>query len=145
MNAVGTNQGDWDKHFKLVEDIDLADGANVQFSMIGTEQVPFSGVFDGGGHKIANIRINRSDSRSHIGMFGHVMGKEARIEDLSLADGFQFRDGGHGLARPCFSRRVSQGLAPGNETDQSSERPTRWSVYSAQKLDGQEQNENDDD
>lgn len=86
VRAIGADPDLWDKHFKLMQDINLADGGNEDFNMIGTAEAPFSGVFNGNGHKIANIRISRDTGESYIGMFRHIMGQEARIENVSLVN-----------------------------------------------------------
>ncbi|MCK5173938.1 MAG: hypothetical protein KAR47_11135, partial [Planctomycetes bacterium] len=63
MNAIGTNSDDWDKHFILMADIDLAgyDGLDGRpdFTPIGHRDpygsTPFIGVFDGNMHTINNF------------------------------------------------------------------------------------------
>ena len=54
MNAIGANPSDWDKHFKLMADIDLAAYTGTAFNIIGHEKrgKPFTGVFDGNGQTI---------------------------------------------------------------------------------------------
>ena len=52
MNAIGAEPNDWDKHFKLKEDIDLKDFGGSSFNLIGSSLQPFRVVFDGGGHTI---------------------------------------------------------------------------------------------
>jgi len=86
IRAIGADPNLWDKHFKLMEDINLADGRNEHFKMIGTADAPFSGVFDGNGHNVANLRVNTTAAEKCIGMFGHVMGKKALIENLRLVN-----------------------------------------------------------
>ena len=62
MNAIGANQDDWDKHFKLMADIDLSTFAGTSFNIIGERyyeagwvENPFTGVFVGNGKKISNF------------------------------------------------------------------------------------------
>jgi hypothetical protein len=65
LNAIGAEPNDWDKHFRLTADIDLSAYTGSQFNLIGLYraaldpnedlEVPFSGVFDGQGHTIANL------------------------------------------------------------------------------------------
>jgi FG-GAP repeat/Secretion system C-terminal sorting domain len=84
---------DWDKWFLQTRDIDMSatDSLNIEviegvpgaptfhgFSPIGDsptegdrQQVPFSGVYDGGGHKISNLFIDRSSEHT-VGLFGYV-------------------------------------------------------------------------
>ncbi|MHC4206056.1 MAG: hypothetical protein ACYSTT_15500, partial [Planctomycetota bacterium] len=47
MNTIGAESSDWNKHFKLMTDIDLS-SFGTEFNIIGTSGgSPFSGVFDG--------------------------------------------------------------------------------------------------
>ncbi len=85
MNEIGEDPNDWDKQFLLVGDIDLADHAGTQFSLIGSENTPFTGVFDGNGHTISNFRYSTTDIDS-IGLFAYVDGPNAVICNLTLAD-----------------------------------------------------------
>jgi hypothetical protein len=89
MNAIGTEPNDWDKHFKLMADIDLSGYTGTNFNIIGTcYDNPFMGVFDGNGHTISNYRYNSTDSR-HIGLFGCVgffSWEKGEIKDLGLID-----------------------------------------------------------
>ena len=55
MNAIGADPCDWDKHFKLMADIDLSRFTGTDFNIIGYwdergPNEPFTGVFDGTGH-----------------------------------------------------------------------------------------------
>ena len=54
--------------FKLTNDITLTK----PFTPIGSAETPFSGVFNGDGHKITNLSVN-SDAEC-VGMFGYVLG-----------------------------------------------------------------------
>ena len=55
MNSIGLDPNNWDKHFKLMADIDLSAYQERLFNTIGTPEVPFTGVFDGNGHGISNF------------------------------------------------------------------------------------------
>ncbi|MDH4241024.1 MAG: hypothetical protein OEW48_15805, partial [Phycisphaerae bacterium] len=79
MNAIGADSNDWDKHFKLMADIDLSAFTGTSFNIIGN----FGGVFDGNGHKISNFSYTSTDTDS-IGLFGHVDDPNAVIKDLGL-------------------------------------------------------------
>lgn len=68
-----------DRDYILVADLDLGDIRNWQ--PIGTEQEPFTGVFNGNGHKIINMTIARWEETA-VGLFGAVDG--GRIENLGL-------------------------------------------------------------
>jgi len=92
MNEIGANHNDWDKHFKLMADIDLSAYTGTDFNIIGywvdwssPDNKPFAGVFDGNGHKISNFTYT-SKGKNRIGLFGYVDGKNAHIKDLGLID-----------------------------------------------------------
>ncbi|MCX5636663.1 MAG: hypothetical protein NTX52_03080, partial [Planctomycetota bacterium] len=56
MQQIGANPSDWDKHFVLVNDVNLAGYTGAQFNIIATDrQNPFTGVFDGNDHKVWNF------------------------------------------------------------------------------------------
>jgi parallel beta-helix repeat protein len=87
MNEIGSNPKDWNKHFKLMADIDLNAYTNDQFNIIGGNP-PFTGVFDGNRHVISNFSYTSPD-KDCIGLFGYVYrfsGKQAEIENLGLID-----------------------------------------------------------
>ena len=90
MNAIGSNESDWDKHFKLMADIDLRSYTETDFNIIGyyrgwSDSKPFKGVFDGNGKRISKFNYT-STERSYIGLFGYVDGFNAEIKDLGLID-----------------------------------------------------------
>ncbi|WP_173218558.1 S-layer homology domain-containing protein [Paenibacillus alba] len=63
-----------DKQYKLGADIDLAgfdSGDGNGWMPIGDNSNPFTGTFDGNGHVIRNLTINRSDL-DFVGLFGYV-------------------------------------------------------------------------
>ena len=114
MNSIGLDPNNWDKHFKLMADIDLSAYQERRFNAIGTREVAFSGVFDGNGHGISNfgyhayllilkqipcseddlpVPINAHPSDDCLsttvrpipaGLFGRVAGPTAVIRGLSL-------------------------------------------------------------
>jgi len=74
-----------DKHFRLIEDLDLGVyGTGQGWEPIGTPDIPFTGTFDGNGHTISNLFINRGDD-SRIGLFGSV-GVSGSILNLGLVN-----------------------------------------------------------
>jgi len=86
MNAIGANWKNWDKHFKLMADIDLSTYVGRDFNVIGTGITnSFSGVFDGNGKKISNFTYTAT-SRDYAGLFGFLKGSEAEIRNLGLID-----------------------------------------------------------
>uniref|UniRef100_UPI0005646920 fibronectin type III domain-containing protein n=1 Tax=Anaerovorax odorimutans TaxID=109327 RepID=UPI0005646920 len=69
--------------YVLGNNIDLE---NEKWEPIGSENVPFSGVFDGKGHKISNLSINK-ETQDYIGFFGKVSNgsvKDVAIENVNI-------------------------------------------------------------
>ena len=86
MNASGADVSDWNKHFKLMADIDLSGFTGISFNIIGTDYShPFTGVFDGDGHTISNF-IYTSVDESNVGLFGLVDDPNAEIKNLGLIE-----------------------------------------------------------
>ena len=82
MNKIGSNTNDWDKHFKLMDDISLSTYRGTDFNVIGTSRVnAFTGVIDGNNKKISNFNYT-SENATSIGLFGYVVG--GLIKDLGL-------------------------------------------------------------
>jgi hypothetical protein len=94
LDAIADYPGDWDKHFVLVNDIDMS-GYVYDAALIAPNNnttgdyagIPFSGHFDGNGCTIRNLKFfcpgnPRSD---YVGLFGNVTG--GQITNLVLADG----------------------------------------------------------
>ena len=71
----------WYKNYILMADLDLA---GVQWEPIGTEEQPFSGVFDGNGHTIHNLEIQQLSQADYVGFFGYCTGT---IKNLNLKGG----------------------------------------------------------
>jgi The GLUG motif len=96
LNAIGAEPNDWDRHFKLMADIDLAVYSDTGFNIIGVDaNTPFTGVFDGNDHIISNFRcvstgIDNIGSlwpdTENIGLFGIVDDPNAAIRNLALED-----------------------------------------------------------
>jgi hypothetical protein len=72
----------WSDDFVLLNDIDAAATATwedgVGFSPIGNTVTPFRGNFDGDGHTISNLTINRPD-QNNVGLFGLVIVAEENV------------------------------------------------------------------
>jgi len=71
LNAIGTEPNDWDKHFRLMADVNLSPYEGDEFKIIGTGTQPFGGTFDGNGHKISHFTY-RSSGKDDVGLFGCV-------------------------------------------------------------------------
>jgi hypothetical protein len=83
MNEIGLNEDDWNKHFKLMADINLFAYSGTLFNIIGTPDREFAGVFDGNSHRICNFTYH-CNAVFNVGLFGYVYGRNAEIKDLGL-------------------------------------------------------------
>lgn len=70
------------KFFKLTADIDLEGSESSQWTPIGSQNKPFSGTFDGGGHTISGLYINTTNENARAALFGYISG--ATVQDLSV-------------------------------------------------------------
>ncbi len=95
LNAIGTHPGTWDKHFKLMNNIDLSGYTGTDFNIIGYVAGPgnyqaFSGVFDGNGRIISNFTYDATGTsfpdNAYIGLFGFVNGSAAQVKNLSMTN-----------------------------------------------------------
>jgi hypothetical protein len=83
MNAIGNNPNDWNKHFKLMANIDLSTLTGTSFNVIGNDyDNPFTGVFDGNEHTISHLTIRGKAFRA---LFGRLL-VGAEVKDLGLID-----------------------------------------------------------
>ena len=67
----------------LMNDIDLSSFAN--WDPIGDKGAAFTGVFDGNGHVVKNLTIDRSDEHN-VGLFGSISGAEIKNIGVVNAD-----------------------------------------------------------
>jgi hypothetical protein len=72
---------DLTKNYQLVNDIDLG---IEEWIPLGNQSVPFSGMFNGKGYTISNLRITLSHG-GFVGLFGVVVGK---VYDLKITNVF---------------------------------------------------------
>jgi len=90
LNRIGRDPAyPRDVHYVLTADIDASTtqgwNGGAGFEPIGTWETPFTGTFDGQGHVIRNLYINRPDA-DYVGLFG-VTGGAAEIRNLGLEGG----------------------------------------------------------
>ena len=85
MVSLSNTPADWNKHYLQMGNIDLAGHNQDTMSTLGTQAIPFSGTFDGGGHTISNFTYI-SPSTDFVGFFGHVRGSAAEIRNVRLDD-----------------------------------------------------------
>ena len=90
MNDVCTEPDNWDKHFRLMADIDL-ESYSYDTALIAPEKntdesdlqgTPFTGVFDGNGYTISNLTIS---GKGFLGLFGRLE-SGAEIKNLGVVD-----------------------------------------------------------
>ena len=90
MISISQQPGDWDKHFRLTDDLDLSGMNLADYTPIGfyttmgdeTVETPFRGVFDGNDHTITGFTLRRSYITA---LFGIVDGG-AQIRNVKLID-----------------------------------------------------------
>ncbi|MBN2132484.1 MAG: hypothetical protein JW741_23480 [Sedimentisphaerales bacterium] len=82
---------DWDKHFKLMADIDLDPNlpggrifTQVLIAPLGPWGSGFTGDFDGNGHRLINLALEQKPNGG-VGLFG-VVEESGAIHDLTLED-----------------------------------------------------------
>jgi hypothetical protein len=90
MQAIGASPWDWDKHFKLMADIDVGGYTGDSFNTIGyyipfSIQLPFTGVFDGNNNKILNFTYYSAE-KIEMGLFGFIRNANSEIKNLTLVD-----------------------------------------------------------
>ena len=85
LQNITRNIEDWDKHFRLVEDIN-AQGVIMEpigaYNFETGEEISFRGSFDGQGHTINNLAIDQSDRKLATALFASTDG--AIIQNLNL-------------------------------------------------------------
>jgi hypothetical protein len=92
MDTIGTEPNDWDRHFRLMADLDLKDLPGGAFRLIGNITRSFTGVFDGGGHTVANFgyAVTGTEETTHygfalsFGLFRFIDDPNAVVKDLGL-------------------------------------------------------------
>ena len=89
LNDIGNYEEDWDKHFILINDVNLAQYSGTQFNIIGRwiwfdspNNRPFTGIFDGNNHKIHNFTWV-SDRINGVALFGWV-GPGSHIKNIGM-------------------------------------------------------------
>jgi len=89
LNRIGLHPEDWDKHFLMIKDIDLADYTAKEFNIIGRGYSnSFTGSFDGNGHTISNFTFESSypftfKDRGPVGLFGYLA-RDAEIRNVAI-------------------------------------------------------------
>ncbi len=81
--ANTANSADWSRSFLMTQDIEMSGVTG--FTPIGNSTTAFTGVFDGGGHVIRNLYIDRPDT-DYVGLFGHIT-SGGSVDSLGIEDG----------------------------------------------------------
>lgn len=84
MNAIGSDSTDWNKHFKMTADINMAAYTGTKYKIIGNSTTNFTGTFDGNDHRIYNLKFSTTSSGYNIGLFGKT--SYATIKNLGVED-----------------------------------------------------------
>lgn len=100
LDEMSMSPADWDAHFIMTQDIDAAETRNrlneeedtIGFMPIGYDvanDMYFRGYFDGQGHTISNLYINRPEMEN-VGLFGRVGAyyTQATVKNLNLSNAF---------------------------------------------------------
>ncbi|MHC4282070.1 MAG: GLUG motif-containing protein, partial [Planctomycetota bacterium] len=85
LNTIGTEPNDWDKHFKMIADINLSGFTGTEFNIIGSSTPYFSGIFDGNGFSIIEFTYDSNDE-DNVGLFGVIDSTQAVVQDLLLVN-----------------------------------------------------------
>jgi len=85
LNDIGNHEDHWDKHFILTNDVNLAEYAEFEFSVIGDKHNTFHGVFDGKGYEVSNFTYD-SNGADYIGIFGYVSGSGSVVKNVTFID-----------------------------------------------------------
>ncbi|MCK4999692.1 MAG: PASTA domain-containing protein, partial [Anaerohalosphaera sp.] len=84
MNSIGIYEHDLDKHFELMNDIDLSENTGTGYNIIGDITGNFTGVFNGKGRTVSNLSYI-CKVEDNVGLFGYV-GEGGHINNLRLSD-----------------------------------------------------------
>jgi len=123
LNAIGTEPNDWDKHFRLMADIDLSGysydrapiAPDTNDAELGFQGTSFNGLFDGNAHTISYLTIL---GVSNLGLFG-MMESGAEVMDLRLPDvnitGSDYVGGLVGFTRGSIATSCCTGTVSGDK------------------------------
>jgi hypothetical protein len=85
IHSLMTNPGHWGMYFLQTADIDASSSlewnSGAGLIPIGNESIQFTGEYDGAGHRISNIYINRP-LESNVGFFGYT--NNATLKDVHI-------------------------------------------------------------
>ena len=119
LNLLGLFVCEWDKHFLLMNDIDLSQYSGTEFNLIGNPCQRFAGVFDGNHHAIQNFSWTSAE-RDCIGLF-RCLDDAGQIKNLAMenidvnATSGDCVGGMVGTNRGTISACYSTGTVSGNQ------------------------------
>ncbi len=107
LNSISLDPNDWDKHFKMTADINMAgytyttaliapDTDNTNWDFDGT---PFTGTFNGSNHTIHNLTIDTAgaNNNDYLGLFGQlrssIVVSNLRLENANITGGNHYVGG----------------------------------------------------
>ncbi len=110
-------------HYELVNDINLENEGITNFTPIGNNSNKFTGSFNGKGHTISKLQINREEN--YTGLFGYVDTgasiENVRIKDCSITAGNGRYIGGLGgynaggkISKVAVSGKIENGYSDGS-------------------------------
>jgi len=82
LNDIGNHLEDFNKHFILTNDVNLAQYTGTHFNIIGNSTTNFTGVFDGNDHRVWSFTWS-STGRNYIGLFGYLS-NGGQIKNLGM-------------------------------------------------------------
>lgn len=85
MNTIGLHSADWNKHFLVMNDIDMSAFTGTQYNVIAKVYgQAFSGVFDGNDCIISNFSMTNGNNNYYSGLFGIINGPNAVVKNLRM-------------------------------------------------------------
>ena len=105
--ALTRDSEGWDGNYKLTADLDLT---GMPFSPIGSEETPFTGIFDGNGFTISGLTLAMDADSQNVGFFGVLCGAVVKNVSLACAD----VTGGSRVGVLCGYAKVDAGKEKGN-------------------------------
>ncbi len=83
FNNIGLFWEDWDKHFKLMADVDLSVLGIGTYNIIGVDfDLPFVGTFDGNGHSVTGFYY--TEGKYLLGLWGVIYSDDSVIKNITL-------------------------------------------------------------
>ncbi|MHC4693767.1 MAG: GLUG motif-containing protein, partial [Planctomycetota bacterium] len=130
FNQIGHDIRLINKHYKLISNLDFN---GIEFTPIGSYDLPFTGTFDGNKKRLLNIMLPILTEEEYTGVFGSLdCGAKVfdlGIENLTAEGGFNYKIGG--LAGDGYGADIQRCYVIGNITGNGSREGmiTTWMYY----------------